>query len=362
MLDKLKKFTLNMMLGANIITIILMLAVGFCHKLNPQEHPISANIGLVFPLLLLANTSFLVIFLLFKRIMALVPIMGYILCYIPVRMYTPLNVPRAVPEDAIKLMSYNVFSFNRSDSTGLKKISEYVNSSGASIVCMQEAEFNDAVRDAFKSEYHYMDTMYNNRSGETQIILSKFPILSKNKINADLSGCLCAAYEVLINGDRTTIINCHLESSGLSMEERKDFHHFVKGELKSDTIGSESKKMIVRLGEASRRRVPQVEGIIKYINSRKGEPVILFGDFNDTPLSYCHYLLGKTLTDCYIATANGPGISYHYNTIYVRIDNIMCSSHWEPYNFTVDRDIAVSDHYPIYGFVKKSQNKGKKSP
>ena len=60
-------------------------------------------------------------------------------------------------------------------------------------------------------------------------------------------------------------------------------------------------------------------------------------------------------------TANGPGISYHYNRIYVRIDNVMCSNDWHPYNFTVDRSINVSDHYPLWGFVKKSLHNDKKT-
>lgn len=361
MLSQLKKFILNMVAGANVAVIILMLVVGFSYRLNPIEHPISSNIGLAYPVLLITNIAFLVIFLFFKRRFVIIPVLGFIVCYVPTRIYTPLNVPHATPEGAIKVMSYNVFMFNTKDSTGLSKIADYVNNSGAGIVCMQEALFNDEVKKAFQSEYQYMDTARNAKSNDMQLVLSKYPILSKTYINADLSGCLCAAYEMLIDGDRTTVICCHFEGSGLSLEDRREFHSIVKGNWKNDTIGVDSKRMIVRLGESSKRRVPQVEGVIKYIKSRKGEPVLLFGDFNDNPISYCHDLLAKTLTDCYVATANGPGISYHYNTFYVRIDNIMCSSHWQPYNFKVDRDIATSDHYPIWGYVKKSQYNGKKS-
>ena len=361
MLNQLKKFIMQMAMGANIATIITMLAVGFSYKLNPAEHPILSNVGLVFPVLLLINTAFLLIFMFFKRRLIIIPIIGFIVCYIPVRIYSPLNVPHPEPDDAIKIMSYNVFFFNREDSLGLQQIADYVNASDAKIVCMQEADFNDEIRDAFKDTYKYMDTLRNDKSNEIQLILSKYPILSKTRINSELTGCLCGAYEVMIDGDRTTVLNCHLEGSGLSIEERKEFHSFVKGNWKNDTIGTESKRMIVRLGEASKRRLPQTEGIIKYIKSRKGEPVLLFADINDSPVSYCHNLLTRNLTDCYEETANGPGISYHYNTIFVRIDNIMCSTHWQPYNFKVDRDIAVSDHYPIWGYIKKTPHKGKKS-
>ena len=364
MLTQLKKIIQNMMIGANIATIIIMLIVGFCYRLNPIEHPLTSNIGLAFPVLLAANCAFLLIFLVFKKRLTFIPILGLIICYIPVRIYAPINVPHSTPDDAIKVMSYNVFCF-RGDSTsndGLDGIARYVCESGASIVCMQESTCDDRVLKAFGKGYKYIDTARTASGNEQQMILSKYPILSKTHISPDTKGCLCVAYEVLIDGDRTTVVNCHFEGTGLSPEERKDFHNFVKGNWNgNDTISAESKRMIVRLGEASKRRVPQVEEVIRYIKSRKGEPVLLFADLNDSPISYCRNRLAKTLTDCYVATANGPGISYHYNTFYVRIDNVMCSSHWQPYNFKVDREIALSDHYPIYGYVKKTQHKDKKS-
>ena len=38
-------------------------------------------------------------------------------------------------------MSYNVYMFHNGDSASIQKIADYVNGSGASIVCMQEAAF-----------------------------------------------------------------------------------------------------------------------------------------------------------------------------------------------------------------------------
>ncbi|WP_289065390.1 endonuclease/exonuclease/phosphatase family protein [Prevotella pectinovora] len=360
-MDKVKKFTMHMLAAASAVTVCVMLAVGYSYKLNPVEHPLFANVGLVFPIFLLINGGFLVLFLLTWKRLTLIPLAGYVLCYIPAHFYSPLNMLHSTPDGAIKVMSYNVYMFHNGDSASIQKIADYVNDSGASIVCMQEAAFSDVIRDAFKKEYEYIDTMRNGMNGEVQIVLSKFPILSKTRINPELSGCMCGAYEVLIDGDRTTVINCHFETSGLTLEERSEFRNIVKGDWENRSVRQDSKRMIVRLGEAAKRRVPQVEGVIRYIESRKGEPVLLFGDFNDTPISYCHHLLARTLTDCYVTTANGPGISYHYNRIYVRIDNVMCSNDWHPYNFTVDRSINVSDHYPLWGFVKKSLHNDKKT-
>ncbi len=360
-MNKLKKITRNFLAAANAVTIIVMLSVGFSYKLNPQEHPIFANVGLVYPALLLANALFLTIFLLTWKRYALISIIGFIAGYIPTRIYSPLNIWKPVPEDAFKIMSYNVFLFNEEDPNGLQKIADYINNSGAKIVCMQEAVFNEEVRDAFSKEYQYIDTVRNLSSGEVQLVISKYPILSKSRINTELDGCLCGAYEILIDGVRTTIINCHFEGSGLSFEERKDFKEMVSGKIKNKSMRAESKRMIVRLGDAAKKRVPQIKGVIDYINSRKDEPIILLGDFNDNPISYSRYLMAQRLTDCYTSTANGPGISYHYNNIYVRIDNVMCSTDWQPYRFSVDRSISVSDHYPIGGYIKKTASQDKKT-
>ena len=134
----------------------------------------------------------------------------------------------------------------------------------------------------------------------------------------------------------------------------------LKGNLESHTVKTESKRLIDQLGESARTRAPQAQAVARYIRKHAYQSIICMGDFNDSPLSYAHHTIDKELTDCYVATGNGPGISYHYNGFYVRIDNVMCSSDWQPFNFKVDRDIAVSDHYPLWGFVKKSQPKGKK--
>ena len=181
-MNKLKKITRNFLAAANAVTIIVMLSVGFSYKLNPQEHPIFANVGLVYPALLLANALFLTIFLLTWKRYALISIIGFIAGYIPTRIYSPLNIWKPVPEDAFKIMSYNVFLFNEEDPNGLQNIANYINNSGAKIVCMQEAAFNEEVRDAFSKEYQYIDTVRNLSSGEIQLVVSKYPILSKSRI------------------------------------------------------------------------------------------------------------------------------------------------------------------------------------
>ena len=78
MFKQFKHFTLQMVAGANVVTIIVMLFIGYSDRLQPQTFPLLANIGLTFPLFLLFNLGFLVFWLLFKTRWAIIPILGFL--------------------------------------------------------------------------------------------------------------------------------------------------------------------------------------------------------------------------------------------------------------------------------------------
>lgn len=344
--------------GANIASIIAMLLIGNVDKLNPVSHPILANLGLGFPLLLFVNFCFLVFFVFVKRLYVLVPLAGFLVCYPAVRRYWPLNVTHDPPAGAIKVLTYNVFSFNRGDTPENEPnpILEYIKSSDADIVCLQEALPDAEVKAAFKGTYNYMDTVRNMPAGDCIMLLSKFRIISKHRIEYPSRTNLSAAFKVLVDGDTVTVINNHFETSGLSQADRREFRNMMKGQTTKHIIRTEPKRLLIKLGRSSRIRAPQAEAVARYVRDTGGS-IILCGDFNDNPLSYTHHVLENELTDCYVATGNGPGISYHHNAIFVRIDNIMCSTDWKPYACKVDDSIGASDHYPVFCWLKKQDKK-----
>jgi len=358
MAGQIKKFTLQMIAGANIATIILMLLVGNVDKLNPADHPLLSNLGLVFPLFLFINFCFLVFFAFFKRKYMLFPLLGFIVGYPAVRKYWPLNIKRDVPAGSIKVLTYNVCNFSRDVSPDGEPnpILEYIVGSDADIVCLQEARLDAEVMATVKDTYKYIDTVCNMPAGSCVMLLSKWRILSKTRIAYPSKSNLSAAFKVLIDKDTVTIVNNHLETSGLSAADRSGFREMVKGHTGKDSMRVESKRLLVKLGESARLRAPQAEAVARCIKDSGGS-IILCGDFNDNPLSYTHRVIGQGLTDCYIEAGNGPGITYHHNAIFVRIDNIMCSSDWEPYNCKVDRSIAFSDHYPMFCWLKRQEKR-----
>ena len=55
MIKKLKKFTIQLIAGANFASVILLLLIGYSDRLNPTDHPLLSTAGMAFPLLLLIN-------------------------------------------------------------------------------------------------------------------------------------------------------------------------------------------------------------------------------------------------------------------------------------------------------------------
>lgn len=353
-----KDFTLRLIAGANIAVIIAMLAVGYVDHVNPVNYPLIANLGLLFPVFLIANIAFLAFWLIVKKLWALIPFAGLVVAFYPVRVYSPLNIPTEVPQGAIKVMSYNVFSFSTwTDTNQPSDILEYIKNEHPDILCLQEAgtygrkhEIIDSTLQAFLA---HRDTVSNG----SLTVYSKYPIVGKEHIayHSNTSNSSAAFFLKTGKNDTTIVIVNHFESTGISLEQRSQFKAMLKGKLEKDSAEIESRALWRSLATSAAVRAPQADAVAEYIARHPGRSIILTGDFNDSPISYVHRRIANELTDCYVATANGPGISYHYSGFYVRIDNIMCSDAWTPYQCRVDNSIKASDHYPIICWLERNR-------
>lgn len=334
---------------------MLMLLSGHSDVVSPSSHPLLSVAGLAFPIFLCANLLFVVFWVLFKPKGVLIPVAGLLLCYGPVRRYAPLNPSAEVPRGAIKVLSYNVHCFGKGNESYCDPkdngIARYLYDSGADIICLQESAcgMKERVDTFMRHRYPYKEITYCGGSSDMLTLYSKYPILEVENIKYDSQTNLSVAYWLDVDGRKVLLVNNHLESNKLTATERDEFKKMVKG----DGMRQNSDRIVDKLVVAFRKRGPQVDSVAAYIDrNAAGHPVILCGDFNEGPISYSHYRFRKRLTDCYTATGRGPGWSFHSNAIYVRIDNIMCSEHFEPYACKVDRSIALSDHYPIYCWLK----------
>ena len=354
MIKQLKSFTVNLVAGANVATVLLMLLAGYADHINPEQFPMLSNMGMTFPVFLLANMLFIFFWLTFKWKKLWIPILGYALAYPPLAVYLPLHNTQQVPEGTIKLISYNVCQYggNFKYEFGFETVYKYLKEQDADIVCIQEDvdSWRRFVFQWYEKIYPYNDTtIFNKRPSSMNGvgIHSKFPILKKERIPYQSEANGSVAYFLKIGNDTVLVINNHLETTHLSTEDRTRYKEILKGDVKRDTLKEESLVLLSKLGQSSAKRAPQADAVHEYIEAHKQYPTIVCGDFNDNPISYSRRTIAKGLTDCFVETGKGIGLSYNQKGFYFRIDHIMCSKDIRPFNCEIDDEMDASDHYPI---------------
>ena len=348
-----------MLTGANIATIIVMLLVGYSDRLNPTDHPILSTVGMTFPFFLLANMAFLVFWLVFKWSRAWLPVVGFFLAYVPINIYIPLHTSQEVPDGTIKLISYNVCSYggNYKYENGFEKVLGYLNDQQPDIVCIQEDAdtWRRYVFKEYSKTFAYNDTLVlaNNELTLNALgIHTRFPIVKRERIAYSSLSNGSAAWWLKVDNDTLIVINNHFESCHLSTQDRNQYRHIIKGEIPRDSLRTESQMLLVKLAEANAKRAGQIRTVRKYVESHPGYPIVLCGDFNDNPISYSRHTMSTVLTDCFVATGRGVGLSYNQKAFSFRIDHVFCSEDIQPFNCQVDSEMDASDHYPILCWLK----------
>ena len=363
MIKQIKSFVINLIAGANIATILLMLLAGYSDRLNPEQHPILSVLGMTFPVFLLVNLLFLFLWLTIKWKKAWIPIAGFAAAYVPITLFMPVNMRQEVPEGAIKLISYNVCTYggNYKYENGFDTVFGYLERQKADIVCLQEDvdSWRRYVFIKYAKIYPYNDTtmLQNNAFTYNCVgIHTRCPSIRKERIWYPSNTNGSVAYYLNTGKDTLLVINNHLEGTHLSESERSNYKRMLRGKMERDTAKAESMFLIEKLGNNNAKRAVQADIVHRYIEEHRQYPTIVCGDFNDTPISYTRRTIAQGLTDCFQTTGKGLGLSYNQKGFYFRIDHILCSPDLQPYNCEIDDDMDASDHYPIICHIKMREN------
>ena len=359
-MGKLKKTVCRVLTAANLLAIILLLFIGNADLLRPEEWPRLCNAGLLMPFVLALNGAFLVLWCLVRPMRLWLPLAGLLLAYVPIRKYVPFNPPAEPSHGALKVLSWNVAQFNgyNPEEGERNVVMRYLLDSRADIICLQEAPVNggnNSPQKILKEKYPYVEVTKKTPTGADCLILaSRYPIQKSDSIPYGSPGNMSVEYIIKVDGREISVISNHLETNGLTVEDKESFHQMMKGGMAGTTARDESRLLIRKLARAAVVRAHQARIVSGRIQQRLKEqmPVIVVGDFNDTPISYARRTIAKGMTDCYVASGNGSGTTYNSNGIYARIDHILCSDFFKPYGAKVDSSIKTSDHYPIYCWLE----------
>lgn len=331
----------------------------------PVRWIIPAFLGLFFPALLVAQIGVTIFWLLAwdKRRLLLVAAVWLIslpqlLVYFPI---SRAEKSLGTEEESLRILSYNVcaFGFKPHTKTSPNATLQYIKSSGADIVCIQEAMLNQnpwagvvskTLRSYLDEDYPYINVIRVNRGGSTLALLSKYPIKEAKEIPLPSWVNGAVAYKVDIRGKETLVINVHLESFRLRRVDGEDYLRLAK---EGDAIRLKD-ALRAKLSPTFRSHNIQANIIHDLIQRYGSGRVIVCGDFNDTPLSYARYKIGEGLEDAFVSKGNGLGISFHTRPFFVRIDHILFGPAFRALRCEVDKTASESDHYPIEAVLTTS--------
>ena len=327
-----------------ILNMLLLFAL-FLSYASPYISPDTflwpvALLGLIYPFLLLSNVLFSIYWLIRikKHFWAntIVILLGY------GHIQNLLNIQEKESDTKVEFsaMSFNVRLFNAYD--WIKKddvkqeIIEYLNKESANIVCLQEFY---APEELPKLNYpHSHIGLQSKRKSWRMATYSNYPIFKKGtvSISGERTNNVCIYSDIAIASDSIRVYNVHLASNWF---EKEDYEFLDRPSVE----GAES--IIERLKTSFFKRAKQVKAIKAHM-STSPYPIILCGDFNDTPTSFSYKQLSEGLNDSFSNAGTGLGQTYNGKFPILRIDYILYSPEFKINSFKTI-EVNLSDHFPI---------------
>lgn len=374
LLIRLAKFSTYIRIATFIALGCLLLAY-LCPFIHPTNFWILPFFGLAYPVIILFVFLFLVYWAIMKSRMVFVILITIVLG--GKLHFRTLSLPIGLSnkEDSIptlKITSYNVRLFDLYEwgedgkYVNRNAIFNYLQNQESDVFCFQEFYHQDKptkfpTRDTLKPllKTPYCHERYSHKLNGRQnfgiAMLSKYPIITKGDImfedpeNIDNNYCIFS--DIVKDKDTFRVYNVHLQSIKF---KKDDYSVFSKHQHLPQKKKSTIQLLLEKLKVAYPKRAEQAKKVVEHMNDSP-YPVIICGDFNDTPLSYTYNKFASTYTDAFRNSSSGLGITYAGKVPAGRIDYIFHSKELNSANFTIQKGV-FSDHRAIGCEVWKNPN------
>ena len=235
---------------------------------------------------------------------------------------------------ALNILSFNVRLFNFYESKDAQNniqetFSSFLEKENPDVLFLQE--YNKEMKIDFPEfPYNYIHFRGKNILGHA--IFSKYPLINTYSFDFEDSYNNALSADLVKDTDTLRVYNLHLQS--LSIKPRVSYLQ----ELNNEVLRKRISTLFIKQQE-------QVELIVEHKNNSR-YPVIISGDFNNTPFSYTYRKLSESMNDAFVEAGNGIGTTFLFEYYPMRIDYILASKELQILSFsTINK--TFSDHYPI---------------
>lgn len=341
------------------LIICLLLAGAYLSRIiDPGDFWPLSFLGLMFPVILAIAVVYTIFLAVKLRKSAVLMAVVLLAGWNPIRQTVQLFSQKKDTENktALRIMSYNVRIFDSFKWSGVENngrmLLDFIAGQKPDIICLQEFMVNSSgdfdLPSINKSldfaPYNHMKYISEGRIRKVGLaIFSKYPIINAGGDKLEGLDRLFIYTDIKVGSDTLRLFNIHLESIHLNQKQINLIDSLMAANpmsRKKEYLGimrNMKSSYITRAGQAQR---------IADEISNSPYPVIVSGDFNDTPVSYAYRLISKDLNDAFVSSGQGMGASYREFALPLRIDYLLHDREITSSGFKA-HNVKFSDHRPI---------------
>ena len=318
--------------------------------------------GLVFPVIFILSVILLILLIIGRNKAGFLLAAFLVAGWFPIK--ETVSFIRKTPEtqstEGVKIMSYNVrifdnFKWSGKDNSGQMML-DFVANEKPDIICFQEfmaKSIGDFGMISIKSKLRhapYVHTKYMREGLVNKVglaIFSKYPIIEKGGEYLSDKGQLYIYTDLKVKQDTIRLFNIHLESNHFNQSQINLIDSLISNDPRDkkseyiDILKNMKKAYIIRSSQAR---------MIKEVIKESPYPVVVAGDFNDTPVSYTYNTISGSLEDAFVGSGKGLGATYKKFMLPLRIDYILHDKDYQSREYT-KHNVDFSDHKPIHAVL-----------
>lgn len=356
----------------NILALVVLLLSCMAVYIDPNTFWQLSFIGFAFPIVLIINVFFLLLWIVKRSKFVFIPLAAIVLSWNFILSVFTISFSDSKATAGFKVMTWNVknfdlYNWNKNEETR-EKMMAVIEAEAPDVICMQEFYSNNQlfnniayIRDTLGYKYCYFPPalqLQKQPKSKLQKTLwrkgplvqqwgvatfSKYPIV--DSVHIDFDNALtnnCIYTDIQIDKEVLRLYNVHFQSIHLGYND-----YAAIDELEENQQGTwrDIKGIMRKMKRAYTHRAQQVKMVRQSLDDYKGHKMVC-GDFNDVPVSYAYNTVRADMDDAFVEKGRGFGATFVNRVSIFRIDHVFVSPEIKTITYKTVKE-PLSDHYPV---------------